>query len=172
MKGRPAKAETFRALVRADRAANVGNPKAKMILFWFRVASQLRQRAPRGLLPITALVGVTYRIIVEWLLGVEIPWRTRIGPGLRLFHGVGLVINDGAILGASVTLRHGVTIGHRQVGGACPVVEDNVDIGAGATILGGITIGSGARIGAGAIVLRNVPPGGKAIGPEARVIDG
>jgi putative colanic acid biosynthesis acetyltransferase WcaB len=109
--------------------------------------------------PARTLIGFAYRVFIEWVLGVELPWRLTIGPGLRLYHGVGTVVNDGCVIGSNVTLRHNVTIGHTKAGGPCPIIHDGVDIGAGAIIIGGITIGANARIGAGALVVHDVPAG-------------
>jgi len=98
------------------------------------------------------------------LAGIEIPWRTAIGPGAALTHGRGIVVNVNARLGSNVTLFHGVTLGQRdhideqgkRVTGY-PVIEDDVWIGPYAIIIGGITIGQGSRIAGGACVFESVP---------------
>ena len=113
---------------------------------------------------------MSYRLIVTYGMGIEIPWRTRIGPGLRVYHGVGLVINDHTTLGRDVTLRQGVTIGHSKSGGGCPTVEDEVEFGANAIALGPITIGRGAIVGAGAVVTKDVPAGARVVGNPARIL--
>lgn len=51
------------------------------------------------------------------------------------------------------------------------VVEDDVWMGIGAIVLKGVTIGAGARIDAGAVVAHDVPPGARAAGNPARVVD-
>lgn len=158
-----------REAIRADWRANAHNPKARVILVGFRLASHCQTWRSPLLLPLRAAVGSLYRVSVEWALGVELPWRTRVGPGLRIYHGQGLVVNDGATIGSNVVLRHGVTLGHREPGGPCPRIGNGVDIGAGAIVLGDVSIGDGARIGAGAIVVHNIPPRGVAIGAAARI---
>lgn len=142
-----------------DRAANRGYPKSIVVLALLRLAQAVRShRATRWTL--YPLVGTGYKLVSEWLLGIEIPASTSIGPGLRLRHGVGVVINPAAVIGANVMLRQGVTIGNRRHDTDCPQIGDDVEIGASATIIGAITIGAGARIGAGTVVAVDVPAGG------------
>lgn len=50
------------------------------------------------------------------------------------------------------------------------VVEDGASIGANATILPGVTIGARAMVGAGAVVVKNVPPGAVVVGNPARIV--
>lgn len=138
-----------------------------MVAVAYRVAHAARKPLEkRPSLPVK-LLGAIYRVLIEWVLGIEIPWRTEIGVPLRIYHGVGIVINDRSIIGNNVGIRQNVTIGNKGVSGPCPVIEDDVEIGAGAIILGGITIGAGAIIGAGAVVTKNVPPGFTAMGNPA-----
>jgi serine acetyltransferase len=150
-----------------DWRVNRGNPKGQLIMLSFRLAHRAKQWDSPILRPLRSLIGIVYRVNIEWILGVEIPWKTSIGPDFRIFHGMGTVINDAAIIGSDVTIRHSVTIGHTVAGGACPIVGDGVDIGAGAMLLGEIHIGDRARIGAGAIVVKDVPEGVSVIGPAA-----
>lgn len=153
-----------------DWRANRGNPKGRLLLLAFRGAHAVRVSNNPAARILRLPVGVLYRVLIEWGLGVEIPWRTKIGPGLRVFHGVGLVINDGAVIGSNVTLRHNTTIGHKKPGSPSPVIGNNVDIGAGAIVIGDILIGDGCRIGAGAIVVDNMPAGSVAIGSKASIV--
>lgn len=134
----------------------------------FRVASKFSRRTGLLWLIPRVAVGSVYRIIVEWILGIEIPWRLKLGPRARLYHGVGLVINDGATIGADVVLRHGVTIGHAVPAGRSPVIGDGVEFGAGAIVLGEISVGDGAIIGAGAVVTHDVPNAAVMVGNPAR----
>lgn len=153
-----------------DLESNRGNPRIQMLLILYRIASRARRptsRAPRWY---AIPVGVVYRLVSEWIFGVELPWKTRVGSSLTVHHGYMLVVNDGTVIGDNVILRHGVTLGNLMPGGPCPTIEDRVDIGASATILGGVKIGSGARIGAGAVVTKDVPAGAIAVGVPARII--
>lgn len=152
-----------------DTCANRGNPRIQLLLACFRIAHRLRgpARRPRWF---AIPFGIFYRFLGEWILGIEIPWKTRIGRSLTIYHGYGLVINDGVRIGDNVVLRQNVTIGNLEVGGGCPSLADEVEVGAGATILGPITVGIGAIVGAGAVVMRDVPDGAVVAGVPARVV--
>lgn len=155
----------LRATVRRDLAANRGYPKSVVVLLLFRLAHHLKFDAgPVGRL-LYVPVGIFYKLFSEWLLGIEIPASTRIGPGLMLRHGVGIVINPLVVIGEDVMLRQNVTLGNRHADDDCPVLEDGVELGAGATVIGAVTVGRGARIGAGAVVVKDVPAGGVAYTP-------
>ncbi len=160
----------FRALVRQDWQANPRDVKSRAILVGLRLA-QLAMGSPDRLRLRAVIPVALYRGWTEMLLGLELRPRTRIGGGLTIYHGYGLVVNDHTRIGRRVTLRNGVTIGHREEGGPSPVIEDGVVLGAGAIVLGGITVGAGARIGAGAVVLRDVPAGRTAVGNPARLLE-
>lgn len=138
-----------------------------MVAVSYRIANAARRPLDKRPQLWAKFLGSIYRVLVEWVLGIEIPWRTQIGVPLRIYHGVGIVINDQSIIGNNVGIRQNVTIGNKGVSGPCPVIEDDVEIGAGAIILGGITIGAGAKIGAGAVVTKSVPPGYVAVGNPA-----
>ncbi|MDQ7796220.1 MAG: serine O-acetyltransferase [Spirochaetia bacterium] len=86
------------------------------------------------------------------LTGIEIHPAARIGQGLFIDHGMGVVIGETAIVGNNVTLYHGVTLG------------------AGAKILGDIHIGADSRIGANAVVVKNVPPNSVVVGIPGQVV--
>lgn len=156
-----------------DWSANGGNTKGRVVMLLFRIAHLLR-RGPVWLRPLALLYGPFYRVGVEWLMGIELPWKTVVGEGLRLDHGVGLVINDHAIIGRNCHLRQSTTIGHKQrkdgsFSGA-PVLEDHVNVGANVVIIGEIRVGSGAAIGAGSVVVKDVPPHSTVAGNPAKVI--
>ncbi len=155
-----------------DWKANKGNPKGRMVMMLFRTMHLLRQSVVTFILFLPLFI--LYRLLVEWLLCIELPWKTRIGPGFRIDHGQALVINDGTVFGAGCTVRNSTTIGNKRSkdGGytRAPIFGDRVDIGANAVIIGPITIGDDVAIGAAAVVLRDVPSGHVAIGNPARAV--
>jgi putative colanic acid biosynthesis acetyltransferase WcaB len=163
--------EAFMSDIFCDWEANRGNIKGQLVCAAFRLAQWCRRQS---WWPLTAPYLIVYRLKVEWFLGIELRFKTQVGPGLRLFHGVGLVIHEGTVLGAGCTLRQNTTIGNKDLAdgtpSACPVIGDRVDIGANAVVIGPIHIGDGAVIGAGAVVVRDVAPGAVVAGNPARVI--
>lgn len=156
-----------------DWHANAGNTKGQLVLLGFRIAQRIR-RSPRTLYLLGIPYLIFYRVTIEWILCIELPWNTQVGAGLRLFHGMGLVVNDQTVIGRNVVLRHTTTIGVKETlpfgAQAAPIIGDDVDIGAHVIILGPITVGSGARIGAGSVVVKDVPAGATVVGNPARVI--
>jgi serine O-acetyltransferase len=100
------------------------------------------------------------------ITGIEIHPAARIGRGLFIDHGVGVVIGETAEIGQNVTLYQGVTLGGTgfATGKRHPTVQDNVTIGSGAKLLGPITIGHGAKIGANSVVIHDVPPNSTVVG--------
>ncbi|WP_328858763.1 serine O-acetyltransferase [Williamsia herbipolensis] len=120
--------------------------------------------------PISWAPIACHRVLTEFVLGMEIRPKVTIGPGLTIYHGFGIVINNEAVIGSGVTLRNAVTIGHQRPGGPSPRIGDGVSIGAGAIILGGISIGEKATIAAGAVVVHDVAPGATVVGNPAREI--
>jgi serine O-acetyltransferase len=98
--------------------------------------------------------------------GIEIHPAAKIGKGLFIDHGSGVVIGETAEIGDNVTLYQGVTLGGTgfATGKRHPTVQDNVTIGSGAKLLGPITIGHGAKVGANSVVIHDVPPNSTVVG--------
>jgi serine O-acetyltransferase len=100
------------------------------------------------------------------LTGVEIHPAAKIGDGLFIDHGMGVVIGETAEVGRDVTLYQGVTLGGTGFaqGKRHPTVMDNVTVGSGAKLLGPITIGSCSKIGANSVVIHDVPANSTVVG--------
>ena len=107
----------------------------------------------------------------RFLTGIEIHPAARLGRGLFIDHGMGVVIGETSEVGDNVTLLHGVTLGGTslQREKRHPTLGDNVTVGAGAAIIGAVTIGDGSRIGAGSVVVRDVPTNSVVVGVPGRV---
>jgi serine O-acetyltransferase len=105
------------------------------------------------------------------LFGVDLHPHAKIGSGVLLDHGTGIVAGETSAIGDGCTILHGVTLGGtgKDHGDRHPKVGKHVLIGAGATILGNIQIGDAAKIGAGSVVLRSIPPFATAVGAPAKV---
>ncbi|MGA2319745.1 MAG: serine O-acetyltransferase [Solirubrobacteraceae bacterium] len=105
-------------------------------------------------------------MLTRALTGIEIHPAARIGEGLFIDHGAGVVIGETVDIGNDVTLYQGVTLGGTgfATGKRHPTVQDNVTIGSGAKLLGPITIGHGAKIGANSVVITDVPANSTVVG--------
>lgn len=108
----------------------------------------------------------------RFLTGIEIHPGAKIGEGLFIDHGSGVVIGETTIIGDNCTLYQGVTLGGtgKDTGKRHPTLGNNVMVGAGAKVLGNFTVGDGAKIAAGAVVLGPVPENATAVGIPARVV--
>ena len=106
------------------------------------------------------------------LTGIEIHPGAKIGRGLVIDHGTGVVIGETAEIGDNCTIYQGVTLGGtgKDEGKRHPTLGDNVMVGAGAKVLGPLTIGDNAKIAAGAVVLSEIPSDSTAVGIPARVV--
>lgn len=104
--------------------------------------------------------------------GIEIHPGAKIGRGLFIDHGSGVVIGETCEIGDNVTIYQGVTLGGtgKDVGKRHPTIGSGVMIGSGARVLGPFTVGSGAKIAAGAVVLEPVPENATAVGVPARIV--
>src|SRR5665648_495695 len=105
--------------------------------------------------------------------GIEIHPGAKIGKGLFIDHGMGVVIGETAVIGNNVLMFHGVTLGGtgKEKGKRHPTVGDNVIIGAGAKVLGNIYISSGTKIGANSVVLTDTNPNSTMVGIPAKEIE-
>ena len=110
--------------------------------------------------------------ITRSLTGVEIHPGAKIGTGVFIDHGMGVVIGETAEIGNRCLLYQGVTLGGtgKDHGKRHPTLLENVVVGAGAKVLGGITIGSNTRIGAGSVVVRDVEGDSTVVGIPGRVL--
>ncbi len=104
--------------------------------------------------------------------GIEIHPGAKIGKGLFIDHGTGVVIGETAEIGDNCTIYQGVTLGGtgKDHGKRHPTLGNNVMVGAGAKVLGPFKVGDNARIAAGAVVLEEVPENSTAVGVPARVV--
>nr|WP_256463401.1 serine O-acetyltransferase [Synechococcus sp. A10-1-5-1] len=108
----------------------------------------------------------------RWLTGIEIHPGARIGRGVFIDHGMGVVIGETAVVGNNCLLYQGVTLGGtgKAHGKRHPSLAENVVVGAGAKVLGAIEVGANTRIGAGSVVLRDVAPDSTVVGVPGRVV--
>ncbi|MCH5201692.1 MAG: serine O-acetyltransferase [Oscillospiraceae bacterium] len=104
--------------------------------------------------------------------GIEIHPGAKIGKGLFIDHGMGVVIGETTVIGDNCTLYQGVTLGGtgKETGKRHPTLGNNVLVGSGAKVLGPFTVGDNSRIAAGAVVLNEIPADSTAVGVPAQVV--
>ena len=110
--------------------------------------------------------------ITRFITGVEIHPGAKIGKGVFIDHGMGVVIGETSEIGDRCLLYQGVTLGGtgKESGKRHPTLEANVVVGAGAKVLGGICVGTNTRIGAGSVVVKNVASNSTVVGIPGRIV--
>ncbi len=110
--------------------------------------------------------------ISRFFTGIEIHPGAKIGKGLFIDHGMGVVIGETTEIGDNCTIYQGATLGGtgKEKGKRHPTIGNNVLIGAGAKVLGPFQVGDNAKIAANAVVLREVPMNSTAVGIPAKVV--
>ncbi|HEY9614347.1 serine O-acetyltransferase [Allocoleopsis sp.] len=109
--------------------------------------------------------------ISRFFTGIEIHPGAKIGKGVFIDHGMGVVIGETAIVGDGTLIYQGATLGGtgKETGKRHPTLGKNVIVGAGAKVLGNIQLGDNVRIGAGSVVLRDVPSNRTVVGIPGRI---
>lgn len=107
----------------------------------------------------------------RFLTGIEIHPGARLGGGLFIDHGMGVVIGETTEIGEDVTIYQGVTLGGTSLEKVKrhPTIGNNVVIGAGARVLGPFAVGDNSRIGSGSVVVKAVPPNSVVVGVPGRI---
>ena len=106
------------------------------------------------------------------VFGVDINPNTKIGRGVFIDHGTGIVIGQTAVIDDDVSILQGVTLGGtgKERGDRHPKIRRGVLLSAGAKVLGNIEVGACSRVAAGSVVLKPVPPNVTVAGVPARVV--
>ena len=153
------------ALERDPAARSVG--RVDLLLTYGGVQALLSHRVSHALHEAgVPLLPRLLAYLTTAVTGVEIHPAARIGRGLFIDHGAGVVIGETAEVGDDVTIYQGVTLGGTGFarGKRHPTVGNEVMIGAGAALLGPIEIGDRAKIGANSVVIHDVPPNSTVVG--------
>ncbi len=108
----------------------------------------------------------------RFLTGIEIHPGAKIGEGLFIDHGMGVVIGETSEIGDNCHLFQGVTLGGTSTKREKrhPTLGNNTVVGAGAQVIGAIYVGENARIGAGSVVVTNVPANATVVGVPGHVV--
>ena len=106
------------------------------------------------------------------IFAVDIHPATRLGMGLMLDHGTGIVIGETAVVGDNCSILQNVTLGGngKETGDRHPKIGDNVLLAAGAKVLGNIKVGNCSKVAAGSVVLKDIPPNKTVAGVPAKVV--
>ena len=104
--------------------------------------------------------------------GIEIHPGAKIGKGLFIDHGMGVVIGETTEIGDNCTIYQNVTLGGtgHEKGKRHPTLGDNVTIGAGAKVLGPFKVGDNSKVGAGSVVVSEVPENCTVVGVPAKIV--
>jgi serine O-acetyltransferase len=150
---------------RDPAARSVG--RAEILLTYGGVQAILAHRVSHALHQAgVPLAPRTLANVMKVVTGVEIHPAARIGRGLFIDHGSGVVIGETAEVGDDVTMYQGVTLGGTGFarGKRHPTVGDQVMIGSGAKLLGPIDVGDRCKIGANSVVIHDVPANSTVVG--------
>src|SRR5262245_60105419 len=106
------------------------------------------------------------------IFAVDINPAARMGVGIMLDHGTGIVIGETAVVGDNCSILQNVTLGGtgKETGDRHPKIGSNVLLSVGAKVLGNITVGDCSRVGAGSVVLKEVRPRTTVAGVPAKEI--
>ncbi len=110
--------------------------------------------------------------IARFITAIDIHPGAKIGEGIFIDHGIGVVIGETAEVGNNVTIYQGVTLGGtgKDIGKRHPTIGNNVMVSSGAKVLGPFTVGDNSKIGAGSVVLKEVPPNCTVVGVPGRIV--
>jgi serine O-acetyltransferase len=109
---------------------------------------------------------------ISEVFALDVHPAARIGRGVMIDHGTGVVIGETAVVEDDVSMLHGVTLGGtgKEQGDRHPKVRRGVMLGAGAKVLGNIEVGAYSRVGAGSVVVNPVPERCTVAGVPARIV--
>ena len=118
------------------------------------------------------LMALALQSRISAVFSLDIHPAARLGKGILIDHGTGVVIGETCVIGDHVSILQGVTLGGtgKATGDRHPKIDSHVLIGAHSTVLGNIKIGAGSMISAGSLVLKPVDPHTMVAGSPAKVV--
>lgn len=130
-------------------------------IVWFRIARHYNVLKNKKSL----FLGIISRVIFKRLstkYAIDFPLTVKVGYGLKINHGMALVVNSKSIIGNNVMLAHSVTLASEK--NRAPVIGNKVRISPGVVIVGGVFVGDNVVVGANAVVNKDVPANSVAVG--------
>jgi serine O-acetyltransferase len=118
-------------------------------------------------------------ILTERIAYIHISQDARIGPGLCVPHGFGIIIGGNTVLGSHCTIQQGVTIGgnfwkeKEDSDGSVqeyPIIGDYVHLGSGCVVAGPINVGNSVIIGANTTVTSDIQDYSIVMGSRSEVV--
>jgi putative colanic acid biosynthesis acetyltransferase WcaB len=164
----PYPATGFIRYIKQDYAANKGNTTGAIIMILFRTAAYCHGRRYLRILCWPYLFF--YKHFTRMFFSLEMPCTINIGQGLRIYHGIGLIVHEQVVIGKSCVLRQSTTIGNARAGGGSPHIGDYVEVGCHVCIIGDVYVGNEVVIGAGSVIIKDVPSGVMVAGNPGRII--
>jgi len=154
----------------AHRVAAVLTNRGFHAIFLYRISHALWMAH----IPLLPLIFTRF---AQTFYAVDIAPQAKLGPGIVIVHGFGVVIGRNTRIEGDCCIFHGVTFGDRgsewtgvQIPDGHPTVERSCMFGAGAKVLGPVTVGRNSIVGANAVVNKSLPPNSIAVGVPARVV--
>ncbi|MHC4293873.1 MAG: serine acetyltransferase [Planctomycetota bacterium] len=138
---------------------------------WMRVCDYLYHK-PSYLKPLFRIAWLFLRRY-SFKFGIQISYKTEVGPGLFLPHFGTVIVSHKAKIGKNCNIGNQATIGVALRGkdrGECPVIGDNVYIGQGAKMFGKIKVGNNVAIGANSVVNTDIPDNAVVVGIPGKVV--
>ena len=150
---------TFKTFLKILLIVLIGHQHCFCYSFWLRLSSR-------------KTIFYPFARWKHWRLsrkyGIQIHPSTKIGYGLFIGHGVGIIINVGTTIGNNCNVSQFLSIGTNNKKAAR--IGDNVYIGPHVSIVGDVNIGNDVLIGAGSVVIKDIPSNSTAVGCPAKVI--
>lgn len=144
--------------------------KSSFIYSFFKLSNYFATNENKVLRLLGIPIRILYKLIIEFIMSIEIPDKLKVGKNFNIYHGIGVIINANCIIGDNVSIRQNTTLGSKYDDGPCPKIGNNVNIGCNTVIIGDIYIGDNVIIGAGSIVTKSFPDNCIIAGNPAKII--